>query len=150
MLEFLNKALPWVLAGVLFTAGWNFGSNSKDAEWKEVVHNEYVQKSEARKVTQAEVSEVSLKYQEDYAALEGSTDRIIDDLSRTNKRLLVKTKPSSGTLTSDGRCLSTSTVELHESTAKSLISITQKADLKEKALIDTIKKLQGATNGKDY
>lgn len=143
MLEFLKKALPFLLAGLIYTAGFYSGSVSKDTEWKEVIHNEYIQKSEARADTQRAVNEVSAKYQADLEGLEGSTDRIIADLRSDNKRLRVSIKPTTGQLQGDGRCLVDGSVELHEATARSLITITQKADLKEKALQDTIRKLQG-------
>lgn len=142
MLNFLKRALPFLVAGLLFTAGWHYGSQAKDSEWKEVIQNEYVTKVKARDDTQAEVNRVSEEYQANLEGLEGSTDRIISDLRNDNKRLQVRIKSTSGTLTGDGRCLVDGPVELHESTARSLIEITQKADLKEKALQDTIRKLQ--------
>lgn len=142
MLEFLRKAAPIVGILAVFIFGWHLGSSSKDHDWKEVVHNEYVKKTEARKATQGSLNEISEKYQEDYAALEGSTDRIIADLRDSNKRLLVRIKNTSGTSGPDGRCIVDGPVELHETTSRRLIEITEKADLKEKALQDTIRKLQ--------
>ena len=142
MLEFLRKLVPWVLAGMLFGCGWQLGADSMDAKWKQEVQSEYVKRVEATASTQRAINEISAKYQEDLAALEGSTDRIISDLRSDNKRLRVRVKPTSVAAGPDGRCLVDGSVELHEATARSLIAITQKADLKEKALQDTIRKLQ--------
>lgn len=141
MRSFILKALPWLFAALLFTSGWYMGSNSKDADWKEVTHNEYVKKDEARKDKQAAVDQVSKDYQDSIAGIEGSTDRVIADLRSANKRLWVKVNSASGTSGPDGRCIVDGPVELHESTARSLIEITEMADLKEKALQDTIRKL---------
>uniref|UniRef100_A0AAU8EG60 Rz-like spanin n=1 Tax=Klebsiella phage vB_Kpn24-P1 TaxID=3230851 RepID=A0AAU8EG60_9VIRU len=143
MLELTKKVVPWLLAAMVFAFGWHFGSTAKDAHWKEVVQNEYVSKQTSRVQTQAALDEISAKYQADLEGLEGSTDRVIADLRSDNKWLRVQVKPTSVSAGPDGRCLVDGSVELHEATARSLIAITQKADLKEKALQDTIRKLQG-------
>ena len=142
MLELLKGLAPAIVLGLAFSFGMYVGSNAKDNEWKEEVHNEYVTKNEARASTQREVDAVSKKYQEDYAALEGSTDGVIDELSRDNKRLRANACAPGSARGSNGRCESYVSVELHESTVKSLVRITESADLKEKALQDTIRKLQ--------
>lgn len=143
MLEFLKKALPFLLAGLIYTAGFYSGSVSKDNEWKEVVHNEYVQKQEATQSTQRAVNEISAKYQADLEGLEGSTDRIIADLRSDNKRLRVAIKPTTGQLQGDGRCLVDGKAELDEATARRLIGITKRGDATIEALQNTIHKLQG-------
>lgn len=145
MLEFSKRIVPYLVVIMVFAFGWHFGSQSTDNKWKEVVHNEYVQKVEATAATSKAVAAISSKYQADLEGLEGSTDRIIDDLRKRNQRLLVQVKPTTGTPTGDGRCLVDGPVELHEATSRRLIEITQKADLKERALQDTIRKLQGGT-----
>lgn len=142
MLELLKRLAPAIVLVLAFSFGMYVGSVTKDNEWKEEVHNEYVTKNEARASTQREVDAVSKKYQEDYAALEGSTDGIIDGLSRDNKRLRANACATGSARGSNGRCESYVSVELHESTVKSLVRITESADLKEKALQDTIRKLQ--------
>lgn len=142
MLEFLKRIAPILVLVLTFAFGMHVGNTTKDAEWKQEVHNEYVKKSEARASTQAKVDEISTAYQEDYAALEGSTDRTIADLRLANKRLSLKAKPTSGTITSDGRCIVDGRVELQDSDAKALIGLAARADLKERALQDTIRKLQ--------
>ena len=142
MLELLKRLAPAIVLVLTFSFGMYVGSVTKDNEWKEEVHNEYVTKNEARASTQREVNAVSKKYQEDYAALEGSTDGIIDGLSRDNKRLRANACAPGSARGSNGRCESYVSVELHESTVKSLVRITESADLKEKALQDTIRKLQ--------
>ena len=142
MLELLKRLAPVIVLVLALSFGMYVGSVTKDNEWKEEVHNEYVTKNEARASTQREVDAVSKKYQEDYAALEGSTDGIIDGLSRDNKRLRANACAPGSARGSNGRCESYVSVELHESTVKSLVRITESADLKEKALQDTIRKLQ--------
>ncbi|WYM31303.1 lysis protein [Citrobacter phage Citrof5] len=142
MLELLKRLAPAIVLVLAFSFGMYVGSVTKDNEWKEEVHNEYVTKNEARASTQREVDAVSKKYQEDYAALEGSTDGVIDELSRDNKRLRANACAPGSARGSNGRCESYVSVELHESTVKSLVRITESADLKERALQDTIRKLQ--------
>lgn len=148
MLEFLRKLVPWVLAGMLFGWGWQLGADSMDAKWKQEVQNEYVKRVEATASTQRAINEISSKYQEDLAALEGSTDRIISDLRSDNKRLRVKLKPQAGVVRSDGGCESASTGELDESTSRRLIGITQRGDAQIEALIKTVKELQAERNVK--
>jgi hypothetical protein len=142
MLELLKRLAPAIVLVLAFSFGMYVGSVTKDNEWKEEIHNEYVTKNEARASTQREVDAVSKKYQEDYAALEGSTDGVIDGLSRDNKRLRANACAPGSARGSNGRCESYVSVELHESTVKSLVRITESADLKERALQDTIRKLQ--------
>lgn len=141
MLEFLRKLVPWVLAGMLFGWGWQLGADSMDAKWKQEVQNEYVKRVEATASTQRAINEISAKYQEDLAALEGSTDRIISDLRSDNKRLLVRIKT---TRTSDGQCgfEPDGRAELDERDAKRILAVTQKGDAWIRALQDTIRELQ--------
>lgn len=143
MLQFLRTALPWVFAGALFMSGWHMGAKEERSHWNEVIHYEYVKKEQAREDTQIAIGKVSSRYQEEIAALEGSTDRIIDDLKRDNKRLSVRvkaasctSKPSSCGCQFDGRA------ELDERDAKHIIGVTQKGDAWIKALQDTIRELQ--------
>lgn len=143
MLEITKKIVPWLWTIMVFALGWHYGSQRTDANWKEVVHNEYIQKSEARADTQRAVNEVSAKYQADLEGLEGSTDRIIADLRGDNKRLRVSIKPTSTTAGPDGRCIFDGKAELDEATARRLIGITKKGDLQIEALQDIIRKLQG-------
>ena len=141
MLEILKKALPILVLIGVFALGYNAGSTKVETKWKEEIHNEYVTKTEAKQATQAAVNTISAKYQEDYSALEGSTDRVIADLKSDNKRLYAKVCAPGSARSSDGRCESVIPVELHESTVRSLVKITEAADLKEKAIQDTIRKL---------
>lgn len=141
MLQILRRAIPWFLTIMLFTVGWHMGAKSKDTEWKEVVYNEYITKLESTRRTQAEVDKVSTRYQEELAALEGSTDRIIDDLHRDNKRLRVRIK-ATGSSQSVRRCEPDGRAELDDRDAKRILAVTQKADAWIKALQDTIRELQ--------
>lgn len=141
MLEFLRKLVPWVLAGMLFGWGWHLGSDSMDAKWKQEVQNEYVKRVEATASTQRAINEISAKYQEDIAALEGSTDRIISDLRSDNKRLRVRVKTTG---TSDGQCgfEPDGRAELDDRDAKRILAVTQRGDAWIRALQDTIRELQ--------
>lgn len=143
MLEFLKRAAPWLLAAVMFAGGYHTANN----KWEAKVNDEYITKLEAREnqraTVQAEIDKVSAEWQDKVSALEGSTDRIIDDLNRDNKRLRVRVNTSGLTESDVSRCFPNGRVELHPETSKSLIRITQEADLKEKALQDTIRRLQG-------
>lgn len=143
MLEFLKRAAPWLLAAVMFAGGYHTANN----KWEAKVSNEYITKLEAREnqraAVQGELDKVSAEWQDKMSALEGSTDRIIDDLNRDNKRLRVRVNTSGLTESDVSRCFPNGRVELHPETSKSLIRITQEADLKERALQDTIRRLQG-------
>lgn len=143
MLELLRRAIPWLVAGLLFCSGYWVAHN----KWEAKVNDEYITKLEAREnqraTVQAEIDKVSKDWQDKISALEGSTDRIIADLNRDNKRLRVKVNTSGLTESDISRCFPNGRVELHPETSKSLIRITQEADLKEKALQDTIRRLQG-------
>ncbi len=143
MLEILKRALPWLVAGLLFASGYWVADN----KWEAKVNEEYITKLEAREsqrtAIQARVDEVSSEWQDKMSALEGSTDRVINDLNRDNKRLLVKVKTSGLSEPDYSRCFPDGRVELHPETSKSLIRITQEADLKEKALQETIRRLRG-------
>jgi len=142
-LKILSKALPWLCAALLFMAGWYFGSTDKDTEWKEVIHNEYVKKQEATQAAQLEVNRISKDYQETLAGIEGSTDRIITDLRRDNQRLRVNIKDTTGTQSSDGRCIFNGKAELDETTSRRLIGITKRGDAQIESLQNTIRELQG-------
>ncbi|QZI79691.1 Rz-like lysis protein [Escherichia phage vB_EcoP-101118UKE1] len=143
MLELLRKAIPWLVAGLLFCSGYWVADN----KWEAKVNNEYITKLEAREnqraAVQGEINKVSAEWQDKMSALEGSTDRIIADLNRDNKRLRVRVNTSGLTESDVSRCFPNGRVELHPETSKSLIRLTQEADLKEKALQDTIRRLQG-------
>lgn len=143
MLELLKKALPWLVAGLLFCSGYWVA----DTKWEAKVNEEYITKLEAREnqraAVQARVDQVSTEWQDKMSGLEGSTDRVIADLNRDNKRLRVKVRTTGLSESDFSRCFPDGRVELHPETAKSLIRITQEADLKEKALQDTIRRLQG-------
>lgn len=143
MLELLRRCATWLVAGLLFCSGYWVADN----KWEAKVNNEYITKLEAREnqraAVQGELDKVSAEWQDKMSALEGSTDRIIADLNRDNKRLRVRVNTSGITESDVSRCFPNGRVELHPETSKSLIRITQEADLKEKALQDTIRRLQG-------
>lgn len=141
MLQFLRRVAPWFFAALLFASGWHLGSQAKDAQWKEEIHNVYVKRVEATRSTQEAVNAISAKYQEDIAAMEGSTDRIISDLRSDNKRLRVRIK-TTGSSSSVCGCEPDGRAELDERDAKRIIGVTQKGDAWIKALQDTIRELQ--------
>lgn len=142
MLELLRKAVPWLVAGLLFCSGYWVADN----KWEAKVSNDYITKQRAedktRSEVQREVSRVSSEFQDKMAALEGSTDRVIADLNRDNKRLRLRVKPTSGTVQADGRCLVDGYAELDERDAKRLIAIGLKGDEWIKALQNTIRAMQ--------
>lgn len=142
MLELLRKALPWLVAGLLFCSGYWVA----DTKWEAKVSNEYITKLQAedrtRTSVQREVSRIAADYQDKMSALEGSTDRIIADLNRDNKRLRIRVQPTSGTVQSDGRCVIDGYADLDERDAKRLIAIGLKGDEWIKALQGTIRALQ--------
>ncbi len=142
MLKLLRSALPWVLAGTLFMGGWHLGSTHEEANWKEVIQNEYIARTAATEATQKEVNRVAQDYQDELAALEGSTDRMLADLRDNNKRLSVRIKTLTGQPKGDGRCEFDGRAELHEATAKDIIGVTQRADAHVRALQNTIKEMQ--------
>lgn len=142
MLELLRKALPWLVAGLLFCSGYWVA----DTKWEAKVNDEYITKLQAedrtRTSVQREVSRIAKEYQDKMSELEGSTDRIIADLNRDNKRLRIRVQPTSGTVQSDGRCLVDGYADLDGRDAKRLIAIGLKGDEWIKALQGTIRALQ--------
>lgn len=142
MLKFLQKVAPWVLAGILFTGGYHTGYKQADSKWKELNNAVYVKKTEARADKQDALNKVSEEYQGKLAELEGSADRIIADLRKSNSGLYVKLKNTSGTSRPDGRCKLDGKAELDESTARDLIQITKKGDAWIESLQETIRELQ--------
>lgn len=142
MLELLRKALPWLVAGLLFCSGYWVA----DTKWEAKVNDEYITKLQAEDRTRAsvqrEVSRIAKDYQDKMSALEGSTDRIINDLNRDNKRLRIRVKPTSGAAQSDGRCIIDGYADIDERDAKRLIAIGLKGDAWIKALQDTVRALQ--------
>ena len=142
MLEFLKKALPWLLVACVFYGGFHLGEQSADTRWTKEVHNEYIKKDDARVATQQVVSDISADYQAKLKASEDDAARTVDGLRSDNVRLRVKLKALSGTPTSDGRCQFDGKAELDDSASKELIRITQDGDAWIQSLQDTIKELQ--------
>ncbi|YP_009949122.1 Rz-like spanin [Enterobacter phage EcpYZU01] len=142
MLELLKRALPWLVAGLLFASGYWVA----DTKWEAKVNEEYITNVKAaenqRNAIQAEVNKASKDFQDQMSALEGSSDRIIADLRSDNKRLQLRVKPTSGTVQSDGRCIIDGYAELDDRDAKRLIAIGLKGDAWIKALQKTIVALQ--------
>lgn len=124
------------------TLAYNHGYDKANTKWEQEVHNEYVKQTEATADKQAAVNKVSLQYQEDLAALEGSTDRVINDLRNDGKRLRVKLSATTRELQDNGGCLVDGRAELDEEFSKRLIGVTQRGDAWIKALQDTIKEMQ--------
>lgn len=124
------------------TLAYNHGYDKANTKWEQEVHNEYIKQTEATADKQAAVNKVSLQYQEDLAALEGSTDRVIDDLRNDGKRLRVKLSATSRELQDNGGCLVDGRAELDEEFSKRLIGVTQRGDAWIRALQDTIKEMQ--------
>lgn len=117
-----------------------------DSKWTKEVQREYISKLEAtertRQEVQQKVNEISKKYQNDLAALEGSTDRIIDDLRNDGKLLRVKLAATNRELEDNGGCLIDGKAELDREFAKRLIGVTKRGDAWIEALQNTIIELQ--------
>ncbi|QQG33618.1 endopeptidase [Pectobacterium phage PcCB251] len=124
------------------TLAYNHGYDKAYTKWEQEVHNEYVKKVEATADRQAAINEVSRQYQEDIAELEGSTDRVINDLRNDGKRLRVKLSATSRELQDNGGCLVDGRAELDEEFSRRLIGVTQRGDAWIKALQNTIKEMQ--------
>lgn len=142
MLQFLRKVAPVMLALLLFGAGWYFGADHEKIKWERRVHNEYVGKIKSQEDIQKAVSEVSSRYQEELDEIQGSTDRMLDDLRINNKRLSVRIKNSTSGAEGSRGCLPNGRAELHESDAKAIIGVTKAADAHIKALQGTVRALQ--------
>lgn len=142
MLKNLKSYAIAVAFALGMTLAYNHGYDKADTKWKLEVNNEYIQKQEARAATQSKVNEISTRYQEDIAALEGSTDRVINDLRNDGKRLRVKLASTSRELRDNGGCLADGRAELDEEFSKRLIGVTQRGDAWIKALQDTITEMQ--------
>ena len=124
------------------TLAYNHGYDKANTKWEQEVHNEYVKKVKATEDKQAAINEISRQYQEDLAALEGSTDRVINDLRNDGKRLRVKLSATTRELQDNGGCLVDGRAELDEEFSKRLIGVTQRGDAWIRALQDTIKEMQ--------
>ena len=129
-----------VVAGLVVS--YNHGYDKAETKWQKEVHSEYVRKTEANQATQREVDKVSQRYQDELAALEGSTDRVIADLRSSGKRLSVKLADTTRELSDNGGCLVDGRAELDAEFSKRLIGVTQRGDAWMRALQDTIKTLQ--------
>lgn len=142
MLELLRRAIPWLVAGLLFVSGYWVADN----KWEAKVSNDYITKLEAteqqRRSVQSEVDRVSKDFQDQMSALEGSSDRIVADLQSDNKRLRLKVSTKGRTKEDISRCFPDGYADLDEGDAKRLISIGLKGDAWIKALQDTVRALQ--------
>ncbi|APU03067.1 Rz-like spanin [Pectobacterium phage PP81] len=141
-----EKIIALIVVAVLGLTGYfsyTSGYDKADRKWKDTIQEQYITKQKANKITQEALNEVSKGYQEDIAASKADADRIISGLRSDNKRLSVKIKSTTGTQSSDGRCIFDGRAELHESTASNLIGVTLRADAHVKALQDTVRALQG-------
>lgn len=146
MLKNLQRTFIALAIGTALWFSYSLGYDKADNKWKQEVHNEYVSKVEATAAVQAGIDRVSKEYQDDLAALEGSTDRVIADLRNDGKRLRVQLSSTSRELQANGGCLIDGRAELDEEFSKRLIGVTQKGDAWIKALQNTIKEMQKKEN----
>ena len=141
----LSNLKNWLMVAVLVGSvlfAYHEGYTKADNKWQQEVNNEYVKKQEATQATQIAVNEISKAYQDDLAALEGSTDRVIADLHLDGKRLRAKLKDKPRDQSGDSGCFSDGRAELDEEFSRRLIRVTQRGDLWIKALQDTIIELK--------
>ncbi|BBA26463.1 Rz-like spanin [Pectobacterium phage PPWS4] len=141
-----EKIIAVIVVAILGLTGYfayTSGYDKADRKWKDVVQEQYITKQKANQITQEALNEISKGYQEDIAASKADADRLVNGLRESNKRLSIRIKSTTGTQSSDGRCIFDGRAELHESTASSLIGVTLRADAHVKALQDTVRALQG-------
>ena len=142
MLNNLQRTFIALSIGTALWFSYSLGYDKADNKWKQEVHNAYVSKVESTAAVQAGIGRVSKEYQDDLAALEGSTDRVITDLRNDGKRLSVKLSATTRELADNRGCLIDGRAELDEEFSKRLIGVTQKGDAWIKALQNTIKEMQ--------
>lgn len=142
MLKNLKRYAVAVAFALGVTLAYNHGYDKANTKWEQEVHNEYVKKVKATEDKQVAINEISRQYQEDLAALEGSTDRVINDLRNDGKRLRVKLSATTRELQDNGGCLVDGRAELDEEFSKRLIGVTQRGDAWIRALQDIIKEMQ--------
>lgn len=146
MLKNLQRTFIALAIGTALWFSYSLGYDKANTKWEQEVHNEYVKRTEANADRQAAIAKVSQEYQDDLAALEGSTDRVIADLRNDGKRLSVKLSATSRELAANRGCLIDGRAELDEEFSRRLIGVTQKGDAWIKALQNTIKEMQKKEN----
>lgn len=142
MYSFIQRILPWILAGILFTGGVHTGYNYATSKWEKEKYDTFISKVEATRNKQEAVNKVSQDYQQKLSELEVSTDRVITDLRESNSRLYVKLKTPSKPTGDNSGCQLNGKAELDETTARDLIRITQQGDAWIESLQETIRELQ--------
>lgn len=157
MLNFKRYAVAIGVSVALMLGSYQYGhmkgSLSEQVRQEEVINHEYIKKVtadvELHNAVQTALDEIGKKHADEMAELEGSTDGIINGLSRDNKRLYVKLKASpTGDSTGSGECVTTvnGEAELDSGTAASIIKVTQKGDKWIENLQATIIELQKKEN----
>lgn len=122
---------------------YKFGYDRCNDKWNKRILNEYITKQEATQKTQEKISKISKDYQEKLSEIEGSTDRIINDLRASDKQLRVKLSENSTRKQQNNcGCLTDGKAELDQEFSRRIIGITQRGDLWIEALQDTIRQMQ--------
>lgn len=140
----------WLLALLitfgLVAGGYWAGAHNTSNDYERRILNEYITTQQAsenqRSAVQASLDETAKEHQEELAGIEGSTDRIIADLRKSNNGLRVKLA-TSGASEGVSRCEPDGRAELHPATLKGALAVTEQATIRERAYIKIIKKLQG-------
>lgn len=145
MLQNLNtkRLLIILLLGIIMLINYKLGYDRCNTKWNKRILNEYITKQEATQKTQEKISKISKDYQEKLSEIEGSTDRIINDLRTSDKQLRVKlSKNSTRKQQNNCGCLTDGKAELDPEFSRRIIGITQRGDLWIEALQDTIRQMQ--------
>ena len=138
----LRTLAQWVLVIAVGITGWKAGADHTDSNWRRLLHEDYVLKTEARYQKQLAVSEISKEYQERIATMEDQSKRTIDGLNAANKRLRIRVRDSGSANGDSGGCRFNGPAEIDGRDAQRLIAVSQKGDAWIKALQDTIRTLQ--------
>ena len=146
MLEFLKQNAKFIMIAATLAAsaylGYSNGYDKADSKWKETVHNEYIKQSDANRITQEKLNDISGDYQEELAQGETDAARRVDAVYQSGKRMRVKLNLTEAQLSHCGFELD-GKAELHRETSEALIRITQDADKHVEALQKTVRALQG-------
>lgn len=154
-MELIKKAVTAIvlLSIIIFSSfkvGNIMGHKDERLAQQEVIKSDYIKQStantEKHNAVQAALDAIGKKHSDEMATVKDSSDAVIDNLKRDNKRLLVKLKGSTSTTTGDSsKCIPTvdGKAELDETTARDLIAITERGDKWIGNLQDTVRTLQG-------
>lgn len=145
MLQKLKLECILKVCTIIFIVGisYKYGYDRCNIKWNKRIINEYITRQEATQKAQEQINQISKDYQEKLSEIEGSTDRIINDLRISDKRLRVKLSDSYARKQKDNcGCILNGKAELDQEFSRRIIGITKKGDLWIEALQNTIRQMQ--------